>query len=150
LPADSLDPRVKCIGKYAGNILAKAEANTRGAGEGLMLNHQGQIAECTGDNIFFVIGGALRTPHRSSGMLQGITRDTVIQLARANGIEVIEEVLTPYDAYTASEAFLTGTAAEVIPMVTLDGTPMGDGKPGPITRKIMQLFREHTATGTAF
>lgn len=150
LPPDTLDPRLKCIGKYAGNILAKFEANQRGAGEGLMLNQQGQIAECTGDNIFFVIDGIVRTPHRSCGMLQGITRNTVLELCAEHQIPAIEEVLTPYDAFTASEAFLTGTAAEVIPMVTLDGQPIGDGKPGPITQRIMELYRATTQTGVPF
>ncbi|MBS1705949.1 MAG: branched-chain-amino-acid transaminase [Armatimonadetes bacterium] len=150
IPSDSLDPRLKCIGKYAGNILAKAEANSKGAGEGLMLNHQGQLAECTGDNIFLVIKGVLCTPHRSSGLLQGITRDTVIELARAEGMEVREEILTPFDVYTASEAFLTGTAAEVIAMISLDGTPIGDGRPGPVTRQLMELYRELTKTGMRF
>lgn len=150
IPADCLDPRVKCLGKYASNILAKHEANQRGAGEGLMLNHQGEIAECTGDNIFLIQNGVIRTPHPSAGILKGITRDTVIELARQNGLEVHEEVLTPFDVYACDEAFLTGTAAEVIGMVTLDGHAIGDGRPGPITRKLMGLFRAHTETGVAF
>lgn len=148
IPADSLDPRLKCIGRYAANILAKQEANTKGAGEGLMLNHQGQIAECTGDNIFLIQNGVLRTPHPSCGILQGITRDTVIQLAREAGFTVEETILTPFDIHAADEAFLTGTAAEVIPMVSLDGRKIGDGKPGPITTKLIGLFRKHTAEGT--
>ncbi len=148
IQADSLDPRLKCIGRYASNILAKQEANRRGAGEGLMLNHQGHVAECTGDNIFIIRNGKIETPHPSAGILQGITRDTVIMLARNAGIEVIETTLTPFDLYTADEAFLTGTAAEVIPMVSLDDRPIGDGKPGAITNKVIALFREHTEIGT--
>jgi branched-chain amino acid aminotransferase len=150
IPADALDPRVKCIGRYASNILAKQEANRVGAGEGLMLNHQGTIAECTGDNIFLVYGQKIRTPHPSCGILKGITRDTVMMLASENGFEVEEALLTPYDVFTADEAFLTGTAAEVIGMVSLDNKPIGCGTPGPVTRKVMELFRAHTDIGTPF
>lgn len=150
IPADSLDPRVKCIGRYASNILAKYEANQRGAGEGLMLNHQGQIAECTGDNIFLIENGVIRTPHVSSGILAGITRQTVIDIARESGYEVREETLTPFDCYTADEAFLTGTAAEVIGMVTLDGQKIGSGKPGPITLALTEKYHQATKSGAAF
>lgn len=150
IPADALDPRVKCIGRYANNILAKHEANRAGAGEGLMLNLQGQIAECTGDNFFMVQKGVIRTPHPSCGILQGVTRNTVIELARKAGMTVHEEILTPFDVYAADECFLTGTAAEVIGMVSLDGVQIGDGTPGPVTRKIMDLFKAETAGGVAF
>jgi branched-chain amino acid aminotransferase len=150
IPADSLDPRVKCIGRYASNILAKAEANRAGAGEGLMLNHEGQIAECTGDNIFLISGKTIRTPHPSCGILEGVTRNTVIQLAREAGYTVEETFLTPFDVYTCDEAFLTGTAAEVIPMVTLDGRPIGTGKPGCVTKDLIARFRDHTGSGEAF
>ncbi len=150
IPADSLDPRVKCIGRYASNILAKTEANRVGAGEGLMLNHQGQIAECTGDNIFLIKGKKILTPHPSCGILEGVTRNTVMKLAASAGYEVEETVLTPFDVFTCDEAFLTGTAAEVIAMVTLDGKPIGNGKPGPITKHVTELFREETKTGSAF
>lgn len=150
LPPDALDPRLKCIGKYAANILAKQEANSRGAGEGLMLNHQGYIAECTGDNIFLIQGNVVRTPDPSSGLLLGVTRNTVIMLAREAGYTVEEAFLTPFDLYSCDEAFLTGTAAEVIPMVTIDGRPIGDGKPGPVTKDLMAKFRQHTSEGTAF
>ncbi|MBN9500878.1 MAG: branched-chain-amino-acid transaminase [Armatimonadetes bacterium 55-13] len=150
IPPDSLDPRVKCIGRYANNILAKQEANRAGAGEGLMLNHQGYIAECTGDNLFLIQNGVIRTPHPSSGILQGITRDTAIMLARQAGLTVEETFLTPMDVYTADEAFLTGTAAEVIPMISLDGRKIGCGTPGEITRDLIRRFREHTNTGVPF
>jgi branched-chain amino acid aminotransferase len=150
IPADSLDPRIKCIGRYASNILAKQEANRRGAGEALMLNHQGQLAECTGDNIFLIEKGIVRTPHPSCGILQGITRDVAIQMAREAGYTVEETLLTPYDVLSADEAFLTGTAAEVIPMVSIDATPIGNGKPGPITNEVIRRFRLHTETGTPF
>lgn len=150
IPADALDPRVKCIGRYASNILAKQEANRVGAGEGLMLNHLGQVAECTGDNLFLVRDGKVFTPHPSCGILQGITRDTVIQLLRGAGYSVDEAVLTPFDVYAADEAFLTGTAAEVIPMVSLDNRKIGCGSPGEITHVAMALFREHRSTGVPF
>jgi len=150
MTADSLDPRVKAIGRYAANILAKQEANRMGAGEALMLNSQGQIAECTGDNIFLVRDGVITTPHQSCGILKGVTRDTVMNLARDAGYEVREEMLTVFDVFTANEAFLTGTAAEVIPMISLDGKPIGNGRPGPITQELIQRFREHTKTGVGF
>jgi branched-chain amino acid aminotransferase len=150
IPPDSLDPRLKCIGRYASNIMAKLEANRAGAGEGLMLNHQGYIAECTGDNFFLVTGKAIKTPHPACGILEGITRNTVMQLARDAGYTVEETFLTPFDVYTADEAFLTGTAAEVIPMISLDGKKLGCGTPGDVTREMMARFREHTATGVAF
>jgi len=150
IPADALDPRLKCIGKYASNILAKQEANTRGAGEGLMLNHQGELAECTGDNIFLIQNGVIRTPDPASGILKGVTRDTVIDLARGIGIKVEECKLTPFDLYSADEAFLTGTAAEVIPMVTIDGRNIGDGQPGQITKQLIELYRKETYNGVPF
>ena len=150
IPADALDPRVKCIGRYASNILAKQQANRLNAGEGLMLNQQGHVAECTGDNIFVIDGRKIRTPHPSSGILKGITRDTVIEIARGAGYSVEETVLTPMDIFSADEAFLTGTAAEVIAMISLDDVKIGCGTPGEVTRHLMELFREHTNTGTAF
>jgi branched-chain amino acid aminotransferase len=150
MPADTLDPRLKCIGRYAANIMAKQEANRAGAGEGLMLNHQGHVAECTGDNVFLVHKGELWTPHPSCGILKGITRDTVLLLAEKEGIPTKETLITPYDVFTAEEAFLTGTAAEVIPMVSLDNKKINCGTPGEMTRHLMTKFREHTKTGTAW
>lgn len=150
IPPDSLDPRVKCIGRYAGNILAKNLANKMGAHEGLMLNQQGHVAEGTGNNIFLVHDGVLRTPHPSSGILEGITRNTVIELAEKAGIAVRQETLTPYDVYSAQEAFFTGTATEVISIVSLDGSKIGCGKPGPVTTDLMAKFAEHTHEGVAF
>lgn len=149
-PPDTLDQRLKCIGRYAYHILAKEEANRAGAGEGLMLNQEGYVAECTGDNIFVIKDGAIKTPHPSAGILQGITRDTVIKLARNAGLTVTEEPMTRYDILSADECFLTGTAAEVIPMVSLDKRDIGDGKPGPVTNKIIELFRAETHNGTPF
>ena len=141
---DVIDPRVKCTGKYINNIMAKAEANRSGAGEGLMLTREGYVGEATGDNIFLVKNGQLLTPPATIGILQGITRDTVIALAEEAGISVFEPIMTQYDVYNADEAFLTGTAAEVIPAVEFDGRLIGDGKPGPMTRQLMAAFREHT------
>ena len=141
---DVIDPRVKCTGKYINNIMAKAEANRSGAGEGLMLTREGYVGEATGDNIFLVKNGQLLTPPATIGILQGITRDTVIALAEEAGISVFEPIMTQYDVYNADEAFLTGTAAEVIPAVEFDGRLIGNGKPGPMTRQLMAAFREHT------
>jgi branched-chain amino acid aminotransferase len=150
IPADSLDPMLKCIGRYAANIMAKAEANRQGAGEGLMLNQQGNVAECTGDNLFIIKDGVLRTPHPSSGILKGITRATVIEIAKREGIPTIEDTMTRVDIFEADEAFLTGTAAEVIPMVSLDSQTIGDGKPGGTTKCLMDHYRNETKHGTAF
>jgi len=148
--SDALDPRVKCIGRYPGNIMAKAEANNAGAGEALMLNSQGCVAECTGDNVFIIKNGTVRTPHPSCGILKGITRETAMELLKGAGYDVVEDNLTRYDIIESDEAFLTGTAAEIIPMVGLDGRKIGDGKPGQTTKQLMGLFREHTKTGVPF
>lgn len=151
MAADALDPRLKCIGRYGANILAKLEANRVGAGEALMLNAQGQIAECTGDNIFLISKGVIRTPHPSCGILRGVTRDTVIEIAKSAGYSVDETQLSLFDVFAADEAFLTGTAAEVIPMVSLDSKAIGDGKPGPVTKDLIARFRELTvSTGVDF
>jgi branched-chain amino acid aminotransferase len=150
IPPDVLDPRVKCIGRYAANILAKHEANKMGAGEALMLNAQGYVAECTGDNLFLVRDGVIYTPDPASGILLGITRNVVIELARAAGYKVEECFLTLFDIHSADEAFLTGTAAEVIPMISLDNRKIGCGTPGKVTQEIIGLFRKHTDTGVPF
>ena len=142
---DAIDPRIKCTGKYANNILAKMEANRVGAGEGIMLNAQGLVAEATGDNVFILRNGALSTPPPSAGCLKGITRDVAIKLAtEVLGIRVIEENLTLFDLYTADECFLTGTAAEIIPAVELDQRLIGTGKPGPVTARLIEAFRAYT------
>ncbi|MCX7993232.1 MAG: aminotransferase class IV [Fimbriimonadales bacterium] len=141
-PPDALDPRIKSIGRYVANIQAKMEANRQGAGEGLMLNMQGYVAEATGDNIFIVKDGVLHTPHPACGILKGITRGTVIEIAHDWDIPVVEDWLTLHDVYTADEVFLTGTAAEIIPMIELDHRPIGDGKPGELTEKIIGEFRQ--------
>lgn len=146
---DVIDPRVKTTGKYINNIMAKSEANRYGAGEGLMLTREGYVGEATGDNIFLVKNCDILTPPPSLGILPGITRATVIELAGQMSIRVIEPLITQYDVYNADEVFLTGTAAEVIPAVEFDGRLVGDGKPGPITKRLIAAFREHTQTSGA-
>lgn len=150
IPADSLDPRVKCIGRYASNILAKQIANRQGAGDALLLNHEGYVAEGTGNNVFFVKDGVIRTPHSSCGILEGCTRNAVIEEARKAGYQVDETFLTVFDVYSSDEAFFTGTATEVIPFVSLDGTKIGCGTPGEVTIEMMRLFREATKSGFEF
>jgi len=150
-PSFVFDPRIKSTGKYVSNIQAKMEANRAGVGEGLMLNMDGYVAECTGDNIFIICDGAIKTPPPSSCGLVGITRCTVIELARSNGIPVEEVMLTLYDIYSADECFLTGTGAEVIPAAMLDGRRIGSGKPGPVTHRVIELFHAHTQeSGVSF
>jgi len=141
----ALSPMVKSL-NYLNNIMAKIEASHAGAGEGLMLNEQGLVAECTGDNIFLVSGGRITTPPISSGALAGVTRAVAISIAREFGIEVTEPQTTRYDIYTAEECFLTGTAAEIIPAVELDSRPIGNGKPGPVTQRLIERYRELTQT----
>jgi len=140
-----LEPRIKSLGKYLCNIQAKIEANQVGAGEGLMLTEDGYVAECTGDNIFFIKNGVVYTPPAFLGILEGITRQTVMEIAKEIGVEVVEKVFTRFDLYTADEAFLTGTAAEVIPMVKLDGRTIGNGKPGSVTKQLIAAFRAYIA-----
>jgi branched-chain amino acid aminotransferase len=120
------------------------EANRIGAGEALMLNMEGNVAEATGDNIFLVRNGILSTPPTHQGALPGITRAVVIELAKELGIPFHEEVITLYDVYNSDEAFLTGTAAEVIAMVHCDGRDIGIGKPGKLTQCVIKAFRERT------
>ena len=141
----ALSPMVKSL-NYLNNIMAKIEASHAGAGEGLMLNEQGLVAECTGDNIFLVSGGRITTPPISSGALAGVTRAVAIGIASELGIEVSEPQTTRYDIYTADECFLTGTAAEIIPAVELDSRPIGNGKPGPMTQRFIARYRELTRT----
>ncbi len=141
-----LEPRIKSLGKYLCNIQAKIEANQVGAGEGLMLTEDGYVAECTGDNIFYIRDGVVYTPPAFLGILEGITRQTVMDLLEKEmGVKVVEKVFTRFDLYTCDEAFLTGTAAEVIPMVKLDDRTIGDGKPGQLTRKLIETFHAYVA-----
>jgi branched-chain amino acid aminotransferase len=136
-------PRVKSL-NYLNNIYAKLEANLAGMPEAIMLNHEGYVAEATGDNIFLVTKGVLITPPISAGILEGITRNAVIDIAREKGIPVEEKLFTMFDVYTADEVFFTGTAAEVIPCINVDGRLIADGKPGKMTWELIAAFHELT------
>ncbi len=145
---EALNPRLKSL-NYLNNIMAKIEAGAAGYSEVLMLNQDGYVVECTGDNIFLVCGGALLTPPASCGILKGITRAAVMDLALARGIGVTEELFTRYEVYTADECFLTGTAAELIPVIQCDGRSIGGGIPGPITAQLRADFAQLTkSSGT--
>jgi len=139
----ALSPRIKSL-NYLNNIMAKIEGLQAGCVEALMLNHKGEVAECTGDNIFLVKNRQLYTPPLDAGILEGITRDAIIEIAREAGTLVSEVALTRHDVFIADEVFLTGSAAEVIPVVKLDSRVIGDGKPGPVTRDLTQRFHELT------
>jgi branched-chain amino acid aminotransferase len=135
----ALSPRIKSL-NYLNNIMAKLEGLQAGCVEALMLNHKGEVAECTGDNVFVVRGGKLLTPPPDAGILEGITRGAVMELAHAAGIDCREATLVRHDLYTADECFLTGTAAEVIPVVEIDGRRVGAGVPGPVTARLTRDF----------
>lgn len=141
--ANAVNPAIKSL-NYLNNILAKIEANIAGVEEAVMLNSEGFVAECTGDNIFIVKGGRLLTPPLSAGALYGITRGTVLDLAREAGLTTGEPNLTRYDLYTADECFLTGTGAEIIPVVKIDGRVIGSGKPGAATRQLIERYHALT------
>lgn len=138
----ALSPRIKSL-NYLNNILAKIEGMQAGCIEAMMLNHKGEVAECTGDNLFIVRDGRLLTPPIDAGILEGITRAVVLELAAEAGIETAEIPLTKHDVYVADECFLTGSAAEVIAVVKVDSRTIGDGKPGPVTRDLKKRFVEH-------
>lgn len=142
----ALDPKIKSL-NYLNNILAKIESIQAGAGEALMLNKDGYVAECAGDNIFIFKDNILRTPPSSAGILVGITRNVVMKLAAEMGVQVREELMTRYDLYIAEECFLTGTAAEIIPVVKIDGRTIGTGKPGKITLDLLKRYRDLTKNG---
>jgi branched-chain amino acid aminotransferase len=139
----ALSPRVKSL-NYLNNILAKIEGLQAGCVEALMLNHKGEVAECTGDNIFLVRDGRVLTPPNDAGILEGVTRQAVIDLCCEGNIPVREVPLTKHDVYIADECFLSGTAAEVVPVVKVDSRTIGTGAPGPITRDLMARFHELT------
>lgn len=144
----TLSPQVKSL-NYLNNIMAKVECIKAGVMEGLMLNDTGTVAECTGDTVFVVKNGVVVTPRISDGALDGITRGVIFDLCERNEIEIIEDSLTRYDVYTADEVFLTGTAAEVIPVVKVDDRPIGNGQPGDVFKSLLESFREEAAsTGT--
>ncbi len=138
---NALNPAIKSL-NYLNNILAKIEANNGGCEEAIMLNHEGYVAECTGDNLFIVKGNELLTPPLSAGALYGITRGVVMDLARASGLKVSEPNLTRYDVFNADECFLTGTGAEVVPVVKVDGRVIGSGTPGPRTKELVRQYHE--------
>ncbi len=139
--AEAINPRIKSL-NYLNNILAKIEGKQAGAEEVLMLNAEGYVVECSGDNIFWIKNEILVTPPVHMGILEGVTRNSVIDLAREAGMQVEERVFTRHDLYIADECFLTGTAAEVIPVVKIDQRSIGDGHPGKITRKLTDAFRQ--------
>jgi branched-chain amino acid aminotransferase len=135
----ALNPAIKSL-NYLNNILAKIEANNGGCEEAIMLNNEGYVAECTGDNLFLVKGQDLFTPPLSAGALYGITRGVVMDLAREAGLKVSEPNLTRYDVFNADECFLTGTGAELVPVVKVDGRVIGSGSPGPRTRELVKKY----------
>lgn len=140
---EALSPQIKSL-NYLNNILAKIEATNAGVEEGIMLNYEGYVAECTGDNIFIVKKKRLLTPPIYVGALGGITRGAVIELARKANIPVSEEMLTRHDLFNANECFLTGTAAEIVPVVKIDSRVIGSGNPGKMTLKLLADFRKMT------
>lgn len=142
---EALNPQLKSL-NYLNNIMAKIEASNAGYQEAIMLNFQGYVAECTGDNIFICKKGCLTTPPTYLGALKGITRNAIIELAQKERIPFEERVLTRHDLFNAEEVFLTGTAAEVIPVVKIDGRTIGASKPGRITLRLMKGFRKLTQT----
>lgn len=137
---EALSPKIKSL-NYLNNILAKIEASQRGALEAIMLTQDGYVAECTADNLFVLRKGRLLTPPAWQGALEGVTRGVVLELAAKRRLKAAEEPLTRYDIYTSDEAFMTGTAAEIVPVVSLDGRPIGGAKPGPVTKGLMADFR---------
>ncbi|MFQ9695738.1 MAG: branched-chain-amino-acid transaminase [Zhenhengia sp.] len=140
--ATIVDPQIKSL-NYLNNILAKIEANRAGVPEALMLNHDGVVAECTGDNIFIVKDNVIYTPPIYIGILDGITRNTVIELAKELGYEVKESEFTLFNVYSADECFLTGTAAEAIPVTNVDGRIIGNGEAGPVTTRLLEAFKAY-------
>ena len=142
---EALNPQIKSL-NYLNNILAKIEAINAGFEEAIMLDSLGYIAECTGDNIFLIKRGQLYTPPQCMGTLRGITRDTILDIAKKSKIGVHEHVLTRHELYISDECFLTGTAAEIVPVVKVDGRTVGDGKPGKDTLKLMRRFKDLTKT----
>lgn len=136
---EAINPRIKSL-NYLNNVLAKIEAINAGCMECLMLNHKGEVAEATGDNVFVVKNGVLATPPSTCGALEGLTRNKVMELARSAGYEVVERPMARYDLYVADEVFLTGTAAELIAVTELDKRPIGAGTPGPVARELAERY----------
>jgi branched-chain amino acid aminotransferase len=148
--SQNLEPRVKSL-NYLNNILAKIEAKNAGFKEAILLSNEGFVTECSGDNVFILENSVLKTPPTYVGFLGGITRGTIIELAKELSIEVKEELLSRYDLFNADECFLTGTAAEIVPIVKIDGRAIGSGKVGNTTNKIRNAFKKMTETeGTSY
>ncbi len=143
-PADCLNPRVKSL-NYLNSVLAKIEANDRGCQEALFLNKEGLVAECTVDNVFYVKDGRLFTPDLAAGALKGVTRSVVLELAAGLGIEAEERQVNLLDLFDADEMFITGSGAELVPVVAVDGRTIGDGRPGPVTARIREAFAREIA-----
>jgi len=141
VPGVCVDPRIKSL-NYLNNILAKIEARNAGVPEALMLNIKGRVAECTADNIFMYKDGELKTPNLMEGALGGITRATVLELAAEKGISTRETILGLHDLYNADECFLTGTGAEIMPVISIDGRKIGSGEPGKLTNELLGVYRE--------
>lgn len=142
----ALSPRIKSL-NYLNNILAKIEAADANVAEAIMLNHEGNVAECTADNIFIVRGGQVQTPTTSDGILEGVTRGVMLKLCQSLSIPIAEKTLQKHDLYIADECFLTGSGAEVVPVTRIDGRQIGGGVPGPITRKLIEAFRRYIREG---
>lgn len=145
----AMPPTIKSL-NYLNNIMAKLDALTVGRMEAIMLNDQGTVAECTGDNIFIVSKGEVHTPPAHSGVLKGITREVVLRIAEELGVKLVETVLTRYDLWVADECFLTGTAAEIIAVTEIDGRVVGSGRPGEVTKRFTERFRSKTAVEGTF
>lgn len=139
---NAVSPRIKSL-NYLNNILAKVECADAGVPEAIMLNHEGNVAECTADNIFIVRDGLVATPTTYDGILEGITRAVIIRLCGKLAVPCVEKTLQRHDVYIADECFLTGTGAEVVPVTKIDGRPIGTGEVGPVTRRLMEAFHRH-------
>jgi branched-chain amino acid aminotransferase len=139
---NALSPRIKSL-NYLNNILARIEANDAGVPEAVMLNHEGNVAECTADNIFIVRAGQVQTPTTTDGVLEGVTRKVMLELCQRLNIPCSEKTLQRHDLYIADECFVTGTGAEVMPVTRIDGRSIGNGQPGPLTRRLIEAFHKH-------
>jgi branched-chain amino acid aminotransferase len=139
---NALSARIKSL-NYLNNVLAKIEANDAGAGEAVMLNHEGNVSECTAENIFIVRKGQVQTPLPTDGILEGVTRAVILRLCQKMQIPCVEKILQRHDLYVADECFLTGTGAEVIPVTRIDGRQVGAGQVGPLTKRLMEAFHRH-------
>ena len=142
----ALSPRIKSL-NYLNNILARIEANDAGAAEAIMLNQMGNVAECTADNVFIVKAGKVLTPTSIDGILEGVTRQAILELCQRMGIPCAEQSFQKHDLYVADECFVTGTGAEVAPVTKIDGRVIGDGQPGPLTRRLIEAFHKHVREG---